>query len=180
MGSVFGKSLSRLFVRKKTRVIMVGLAAAGKTSILYKLNSGDSTNIIRTDSFIIETVNYKNFSFIVWDVSSQDKIRLLYKHFYKTAPAIIFVVDSSDRDRIGEAREELARMLNEDELADAVLLVFANKQDLPRAMSVSEIRENLHLLSLRNRNWYIQASCATHRDGLYEGLDWLTQNLKRK
>ena len=41
---------------------------------------------------------------------------------------LIFVVDSNDRERVGEAREELMRMLNEDELRDAVLLVFANKQ----------------------------------------------------
>lgn len=41
---------------------------------------------------------------------------------------LIFVVDSNDRERVNEAREELMRMLAEDELRDAVLLVFANKQ----------------------------------------------------
>ena len=44
------------------------------------------------------------------------------------SPGLIFVVDSNDRERIGEARDELFRMLNEDELRDAALLVFANKQ----------------------------------------------------
>ena len=52
---------------------------------------------------------------------------------------LIFVIDSNDRERIGEAREELNRMLNEDELRDAVLLIFANKQDLPNAMNAAEI-----------------------------------------
>ena len=85
-----------------------------------------------------------------------------------------------DRDRIGEAREELARMLNEDELRDAVLLVFANKQDLPSAMNAAEMTEKLNLNSMRNRNWYIQATCATSGDGLYEGLDWLSTTLKKK
>jgi ADP-ribosylation factor 1/2 len=93
---------------------------------------------------------------------------------------IIFVVDSNDRDRVGEARDELQRMLNEDELRDALLLVFANKQDLPNAMSAPEITEKLGLHSLRQRTWYIQSTCATSGDGLYEGLEWLSTNLKRK
>jgi ADP-ribosylation factor protein 1 len=83
-----------------------------------------------------------------------------------------------DRERIGEAREELNRMLNEDELRDAVLLVFANKQDLPNAMNAAEITDKLGLHNLRNRLWYIQATCATSGDGLYEGLDWLSTQLK--
>lgn len=62
-------------------------------------------------------------------------------------------MDSNDRDRVGEAREELLRMLAEDELRDAVLLVFANKQDLPNAMNAAEITDKLGLHSLRNRNW---------------------------
>lgn len=41
---------------------------------------------------------------------------------------MIFVVDSNDKERIFEAKEELMRMLGEDELRDAVLLIFANKQ----------------------------------------------------
>lgn len=53
---------------------------------------------------------------------------------FQNTQGIIFVVDSNDRERIPEAREELQRMLNEDELRDALLLVFANKQDLPNAI----------------------------------------------
>ena len=62
------------------------------------------------------------------------------------------------RERIGEARDELMRMLAEDELREAVLLIFANKQDLPNAMNAAEITDKLGLHSLRNRNWYIQVS----------------------
>uniref|UniRef100_A0AAR2KEH7 Uncharacterized protein n=1 Tax=Pygocentrus nattereri TaxID=42514 RepID=A0AAR2KEH7_PYGNA len=96
------------------------------------------------------------------------------------AAGLIFVVDSNDRERVNEAREELMRMLAEDELRDAVLLVFANKQDLPNAMNAAEITDKLGLHSLRHRNWYIQATCATSGDGLYEGLDWLANQLKNK
>lgn len=86
---------------------------------------------ISRPGFNVETVEYKNIQFTVWDVGGQDKIRPLWRHYFQNTQGIIFVVDSNDRDRVVEAREELQRMLNEDELRDALLLVFANKQDLP-------------------------------------------------
>ncbi|CAK9872160.1 unnamed protein product, partial [Sphagnum jensenii] len=127
--------------------------------------------------FNVETVEYKNISFTVWDVGGQDKIRPLWRHYFQNTQGLIFVVDSNDRDRIVEARDELHRMLNEDELRDAVLLVFANKQDLPNAMNAAEIPDKLGLHSLRQRHWYIQSTCATSGQGLYEGLDWLSTNI---
>jgi len=75
---------------------------------------------------------------------------------FQNTQGIIFVVDSNDRERVSEAREELQRMLNEDELRDALLLVFANKQDLPNAMNAAEITDKLGLQALRQRTWYIQ------------------------
>ena len=113
---------------------------------------------IHRPGFNVETVEYKNISFTVWDVGGQDKIRPLWRHYFQNTQGLIFVVDSNDRERIGEAREELARMLAEDELRDAVLLIFANKQDLPNAMNPGEITEKLGLNSMRHRNWYIQVS----------------------
>lgn len=65
---------------------------------------------------------------IVWDVGGQDKIRPLWRHYYQNTQGLIFVVDSNDRDRVDAARDELHRMLNEDELRESILLVFANKQ----------------------------------------------------
>ncbi|KAF4721962.1 Arf GTPase arf3, partial [Perkinsus olseni] len=85
-----------------------------------------------------------------------------------------------DRDRIDDARQELNRMMEEEELKDAALLVFANKQDLPNAMSAAEVTDKLGLHQLRHRNWYIQSTCATTGDGLYEGLDWLVKVLSKK
>ena len=179
MGGVFRK-LFEGFGKKEMRILMVGLDAAGKTTILYKLKLGEIVTTIPTIGFNVETVDYKNISFTVWDVGGQDKIRPLWRHYFQNTQGVIFVVDSNDRDRVGEAREELNRMLNEDELRDAVLLVFANKQDLPTAMNAAEMTEKLNLNSMRNRNWYIQATCATSGDGLYEGLDWLAQTLKQR
>jgi len=178
MGLSISKLLSGLFGKKEMRILMVGLDAAGKTTILYKLKLGEIVTTIPTIGFNVETVEYKNISFTVWDVGGQDKIRPLWRYYFQNTQGLIFVVDSNDRERINEAREELMRMLSEDELRDAILLVFCNKQDLPNAMQAAEVTDKLGLHQLRNRNWYIQATCATSGDGLYEGLDWLSNQLK--
>jgi len=187
MGLALGKVWNRLFGKKEMRILMVGLDAAGKTTILYKLKLGEVVTTIPTIGFNVETVEYKNISFTVWDVGGQDKIRPLWRHYYQNTQGIIFVVDSNDKERCDSsdssehsAKEELHRMLAEDELRDAILLVFANKQDLPNAMSVAEVTERLQLNTIRNRAWYIQATCATTGDGLYEGLDWLSSTLSKK
>lgn len=158
---------------------MVGLDAAGKTTILYKLKLGEIVTTIPTIGFNVETVEYKNISFTVWDVGGQDKIRPLWRYYFQNTQGLIFVVDSNDRERIFEARAELEKMLTEDELRDATLLVFANKQDLPNAMSAAELTDKLGLHNLRPRPWYIQATCATQGHGLYEGLDWLSSQLAK-
>ena len=178
MGGMFAKALSKLVGKKEMRILMVGLDAAGKTTILYKLKLGEIVTTIPTIGFNVETVEYKNISFTVWDVGGQDKIRPLWRHYYQNTQGLIFVVDSNDKDRVGEAHDELHRMLSEDELREAIVLVFANKQDLPNAMSVAEVTDKLGLHSLRNRKWYIQATCATSGEGLFEGLDWLSANIE--
>jgi len=179
MGLTISSLFSRLFGKKQMRILMVGLDAAGKTTILYKLKLGEIVTTIPTIGFNVETVEYKNICFTVWDVGGQDKIRPLWRHYFQNTQGLIFVVDSNDRERITEAQDELQKMLQEDELREAVLLVFANKQDLPNAMNASELTQKLGLQALRNRKWYIQATCATQGQGLYEGLDWLSNELAK-
>jgi GTPase SAR1 family protein len=81
--------------------------------------------------FNVETVTYKNVRFNVWDVGGQDKIRPLWRHYYTGTQGLVFVVDSQDRERIDEAKQELHRILSDREMKECLLLVFANKQDLP-------------------------------------------------
>ncbi|CAR30113.1 ADP-ribosylation factor 1 [Lachancea thermotolerans] len=180
MGLYISKLFNSLVGSKEMRILMVGLDGAGKTTVLYKLKLGEVVTTIPTIGFNVETVEYKNISFTVWDVGGQDKIRPLWRHYFRNTEGIIFVVDSNDRSRISEAREVLQRMLNEDEIRNAALLVFANKQDLPEAMSAAEITEKLGLHSIRQRPWFIQATCATSGEGLYEGLEWLSNSLKNQ
>merc|ERR1712224_100934 len=125
------------------RILMVGLDAAGKTTVLYNLKLGEVVTTMPTIGFNVEEVEYKNLNFTVWDIGGQDKIRKLWRYYYQGTDGAIFVVDSSDRDRIEDARQEFFKMLNEDEMRDAVLLVFANKQDLPGAMDAAEVTDKL-------------------------------------
>merc|ERR1719491_1451441 len=93
--------------QKDMRILMVGLDAAGKTTILYKLKLGEVVTTIPNIGFNVEEVQYKNINFTVWDVGGQDKIRKLWRHYYQNTQGLIFVVDSNDRDRIQDAREKM-------------------------------------------------------------------------
>jgi len=180
MGLACSSIRDRLLGKQEKRILMIGLDAAGKTTVLYKLKLGQVVTTIPTIGFNVETVQYKLISFTLWDVGGRDKIRPLHRHYYHGTDALIFVVDSNDRDRIEDAREELAKMTNEDELSEIPVLVFANKQDLPNAMTAAEVTEELGLFNLPRHQWFVQVACATTGDGLYEGLDWLSQALSKR
>ena len=159
---------------------MVGLDNAGKTTVLYKLKLGEVVTTIPTIGFNVETVDYKNISFTVWDVGGQTKLRGLWHHYFENSDAVIFVVDSSDRERLHEAREELDNILQDDRLRDSSLLVFSNKIDKPQSVTTTEVTDKLCLDKHRGRQWFIQATCAVTGEGIVDGLEWLASNLKKK
>lgn len=182
LASLFGRSfVGRLFTgRREARILMVGLDAAGKTTILYKLKLGEVVTTIPTIGFNVETLEHRNHNLTFWDVGGPDKIRPLWRHYYQNTQAVVMVVDSNDRERIGEAAADLHRMLADDELRDCVCLIFANKQDLPCAMTPAKVAEGLELGRLRNMPYHLQPCCGPTGDGLYEGLDWVLTALERK
>eukprot|EP00622_Pseudochattonella_farcimen_P001317 FR735977.1.p1 GENE.FR735977.1~~FR735977.1.p1 ORF type:complete len:205 (+),score=17.40 FR735977.1:180-794(+) len=140
MGLLFSTVLDKLSMgQKERRILMVGLDAAGKTTILYKLKLGETVTTIPTIGFNVETVQYKNITFTMWDIGGQDRIRSLWRHYYLGTDSVIFVVDANDRDRVEVARDELMKMMAEDELRDAVVLTFAHKMDLPNSMTSSKL-----------------------------------------
>ncbi|KAF4267463.1 hypothetical protein CNMCM8714_003343 [Aspergillus fumigatus] len=172
-----GGSLSRLWsffwTKKEIRILILGLDNAGKTTLLYRLKIGEVVTTIPTIGFNVESVTYRNLNFNVWDLGGQTSIRPYWRCYYANTAAVIFVIDSTDIERLGTAADELAAMLNEEELRDAALLVFANKQDQPGAKGAGEISEALKLGELRDRNWSIVACSAIDGKGLDEGMDWL-------
>ena len=123
---------------------------------------------------------YKNLRFQVWDLGGQTSIRPYWRCYYQNTNAVIYVVDSADTERMGISKQELVTMLEEEELKDAALMVFANKQDLPNAATAEVIAEKLGLSALKNRQWQIFKTSALKGDGLYDGLDWLISTLRDK
>ncbi|KAJ6930185.1 hypothetical protein NC652_013893 [Populus alba x Populus x berolinensis] len=183
LGEAMGMAISRLvkllFARKEMRIMMVGLDAAGKTTILYKLKLGEIVTTIPTIGFNVETVEYKNalrkelanhictcacdpMYFFLLLLQLEEFIIQRFDHYgdttSRTPRALYLWWIAMTKKGVTEARDELHRMLSEDELRDATLLIFANKQDLPNAMSVSEITDKLGLHSLRQRRWHDQIS----------------------
>lgn len=178
---MFGKVFSRLWgADKEIRILILGLDGAGKTTILYKLQIGEVVSTVPTIGFNVETLHYKNLKFNVWDLGGQTSIRPYWRCYYANTTAVIFVVDSTDKERIQTSSDELHTMLQEEELKDAALLVFANKQDQPGALTASEVSKALSLVDLKDRSWSIMACSAIRGDGLTEGLDWLTNVIKEE
>ena len=180
MGFLFSKLWTKLLGKKDVRILMLGLDAAGKTTILYQLKMGEIVKTIPTIGFNLESLEYKGLNFTVWDVGGQYKIRVLWKHYYQNTDGLIFVVDSNDKERIKEASEELMKMLAEEELKDCAVLVLANKQDLNGALSPNEVTEKLGMGQLKGRNWLVQGTSAATGQGIKEGLDWMASVLLKK
>ena len=97
MGLFLSRILSYFVAEKRARVCMLGLDAAGKTTILYKMKLDELITTIPTVGFNVEEITYQNLTITVWDVGGQKIIRNLWKHYLANNDAVIFVVDSSDR-----------------------------------------------------------------------------------
>lgn len=87
------------------------------------------------------------------------------------------MVDSSDKLRIQDCKEELHNLLKQEKLAGATLIVLCNKQDINGALSVNEIKELLDLNSITTRHWMIAPCCGLNGDGLEKGLEWIMDDI---
>jgi ADP-ribosylation factor-like protein 5B len=157
---------------------MIGLDNAGKTTILYRLHLGDVVITTPTIGSNVEQVKCRNLLFQVWDLGGQDSLREAWQTYFVNTQAIIFVVDSCDRERFDLSRKELLRVLRMENLSKAVLLVVANKQDLKQAASAAEISESLGLYDIKTHSWTIQPCSAVTGEGLLEGMEWIADHVK--
>lgn len=179
----FDKLSSWLGMKKKEiNVLCIGLDNSGKTTIINKLKpeKAQAQDIVPTVGFTVEKFMSQSLNFTVFDMSGQGRYRNLWEHYYKTAQAVIFVLDSSDRLRMVVAKEELDILLNHSEIVSrkVPILVFANKQDIKGALSVIQCTQMMGLESIRNKPWHICASDALLGEGLSEGVDWLTDQIR--
>ncbi|KAH9843989.1 ADP-ribosylation factor family-domain-containing protein [Rhodofomes roseus] len=174
-------SLVRWSKEQDVRILMLGLDSAGKTTILYRLQIGEVVSTIPTIGFNVETVQYKNIKFQVWDLGGQSSIRPYWRCYFPNTAAIIYVIDSADTERLKTSRSELLTMLSEEELAGVPLLVFCNKQDVDGALKPGQVSEELGLAGgEKERQWSVRGSSAIKGEGLEEGLDWLVNAIQKK
>jgi len=165
---------------KEVRLLMLGLDNAGKTTIVKKFNGEDISTISPTLGFNIKTLEHRGFKLNVWDVGGQKSLRSYWRNYFETTDGLIWVVDSVDRRRLDDCRQELDGLLVEERLAGATLLVFANKQDLPGALSSEAIKEALDLENLKTHHWMIFGCSAVTGDHLLEGIDWLVDDISSR
>ncbi|CAG5129341.1 unnamed protein product [Candidula unifasciata] len=161
------------------RVLLLGLDAAGKTTILYKIKLNENVSTIPTIGFNVETVTpVKGVTFTMWDVGGQEKIRCLWRHYFENTQGLVFVVDSSDVSRMPDAQEELFNIVKDPAMIGVPVVVLANKQDLPGALPTAEVANRLGLCELRDRKWFVQGACAISGDGIYEGMQEMAKLVK--
>ncbi|XP_041752903.2 ADP-ribosylation factor-like protein 14 [Coregonus clupeaformis] len=167
----------------ETRVLLLGLDSAGKSTLLYKLKYNESVDTVPTIGFNVEMIEAKKrrerVALTVWDVGGQKTMRHYWKSFYQDTAGLVFVVDSSDRRRLDEARRELDHALRSEFLRGLPVVILANKQDLPEAVSVTEITERFNLKKMcAERDWFVQPCSAVTGAGLVEGFQKVANLLK--
>ncbi|CAN0440015.1 unnamed protein product, partial [Ectocarpus sp. 12 AP-2014] len=171
---------------QEKRLLLLGLDNAGKTSLLYNLHLNEAVDTVPTVGFNMEQVEYNNMVMTIWDVGGQAKLRSLWRYYFVDTDALIFMVDASDEARIEEARDEMFHVLRDPNMEGCqTVLIMLNKQDVPGAVGPGIVIDRMGLNTagdnpLRERNWYMQSCCALTGEGVFYGLDWLCEALKRK
>ncbi|GAX79915.1 hypothetical protein CEUSTIGMA_g7355.t1 [Chlamydomonas eustigma] len=162
----------------EARLLVLGLDNAGKTTILKAMSEEDITTITPTQGFNIKSLTRDGFNLRIWDIGGQKSIRPYWRNYFDSTDALIYVIDSSDKNRILESGTELTEILEEEKMNGIPVLVYANKQDLVGALTADDIAEQLNLFSIRDRPWQIQACSAKEGEGLHEGMEWLMKQVK--
>jgi small GTP-binding protein len=161
---------------KDSRVLIVGLNGAGKTSILSKICSDATATKTPTVGFTVGGAQFRNMNITLWDIVSQNnKARSIWRHHFVGAQGLVFVLDSSDCLLMDQAKVELEKILNEKNMRNMPVLVLANKQDLPGALSADKVARKL---GLRHQRCLVHPVCGLSGAGIAEGFDWLASELE--
>ncbi|XP_046402206.1 ADP-ribosylation factor-like protein 2 [Ischnura elegans] len=162
---------------KEMRLLMLGLDNAGKTTTLKRFNGEEIDTISPTLGFNIKTIEHLGYKLNVWDVGGQKSLRSYWRNYYECTDGLVWVVDSADKRRLEDCRIELHKLLEEERLAGASLLVLANKQDLPGALSAEEIKDVLELDLIKTHHWHIVRCSAVTGENLLLGMNWLVGDI---
>ena len=149
MGFIFSKIFSVLFSNQEVRLLILGLDNAGKTTLLYQMQFGEVKVTVPTLGFNVESVKYENLTFQMWDLGGQTEIRPYWRCYYPKTNAVVFVIDSSDKERIDISKQELFLLLQEEDLKGVPIAILANKQDIDGVLSDIEISEKMGLSEIK-------------------------------
>ncbi|KAL4433169.1 hypothetical protein ABPG74_010864 [Tetrahymena malaccensis] len=180
MGQLVLRALNALQSKKERRIYMLGLDAAGKTTILFQMKLGQYIQNIPTIGFNVEQVEYKNLKLTIWDFSGRLKFQNMWLNYLQGFDALIYVLDSADTERMEESKQALETIIQSSDMADIPVLILANKQDIA-TMNVSEISNKLQMHTIKGiGDWFIQGCCAQNGEGILNGLDWLSKTLNKQ
>ena len=181
MGSFLTKLYLKVFGRKEMRILILGLENAGKTTFLYKLIFKKQIESVPSNAYLaigfnIESFTFQNLSLQIWDLGGQKSVRDSWHSYYPNTQGMIYIIDSSDRARLDLTKQELHTLLQHEELKNVPILILANKQDLPDALSASSISSFLDLHSFNNP---VQVFPYSHtQDSSESSLIWLVTAMK--
>ena len=173
--------------RRRIKVLVLGLDATGKTTLLYRLGAAISTVTFPGKQMnTVESASVGGVDLFTYDLGGSDapfadRIPPDMRPLFNGARALIFVVDAADADRMQEVTKHLHLLLAEPALAPPLpLLVFLNKQDLASAIGASEASTQLGLTpnALNGRRWRVQPTCTTTHEGVVEGFEWLSNAMR--
>lgn len=163
--------------RNNFKIIILGMQNAGKTTILYRLSLGQLVKTAPTIGSNVEELTYNNVKFQAWDLGGQESIRALWDVYYVNTDAVIYVIDSKDDENFEISKSEFYKVLANKNLKNSVILIFANKQDLPGAKNINKIIEDYELNKIKDHIWHIQPCSAVNGEGLVNGIKWLSDQL---
>ncbi len=177
MGFIFSKILD-FFSRSRNnfKIIILGIQNAGKTTILYRLSIGQLVKTTPTIGSNVEEISYNNVKLQAWDLGGQESIRSIWNVYFVNTDAIIYVIDTHD-ETYDESKTQFYKLLQNDALKNAIILIYANKQDLPGAKNVAEIIRIYELDTIKDHIWHIQPCSAQTGEGLITGMKWLSDQL---
>ena len=129
----------------KTRIVTTGLDAAGKTTsfVHLKLGSIETIYLKEFERVYYERLQYKNIEFDVFDIGNYNDVNNIFSKYFCDCQALVYFVDSNDRERMRLSHNLLHKILCIPQMINVPVLIFANKQDLPKALSVSQVQLQL-------------------------------------
>ncbi|KAM9836104.1 ADP-ribosylation factor-like protein 11 [Aulostomus maculatus] len=162
------------------QVILMGLDASGKSTLLARLLTGQVMDTSPTIGFNVGTLDLtKKTSLTIWDVGGQMSMRPNWRFYLDDCKALVFVVDSSNPSRLPEAQKALRKVLSNEKLQGVPLMVLANKKDRPDSMTIREISNQLELRSYSDLRWEIQACSALNGLGLQQAFMSVAKLIKK-